>query len=275
MRATVDAVASTDYSTTLAVPGSQGECVATVEHLLAAVSACRLDDLIIEIDGPEVPILDGSSQEFVDACVRCGAASEGLDAPARDLRPRFRRYLDVKLPVCVSAPDNRREAWLLPKSSNMMSQTDLESLGAQAAQAWRAHKNTFGLTLSADVDFSERGLHRCAVETSVEIRREVASARTFVSTGHSAAMGRWLARAASIVLFFSTMPVYHSTMVDYAFQTSGRATSYWTVRSRASRPPASRPLHGVRPGHALNVELLKELMSNEENYAVVDVSVEK
>ena len=60
------------------------------------------------------------------------------------------------------------------------------------------------------------------------------------------------------------------------FQTSGRATAIGLCRrSRASRPPASRPLHGVRPGHALNVELLKELLSNEENYAVVDVSVEK
>ena len=254
--------------------------MATVEHLLAAVSACRLDDLIIDIDGPEVPILDGSSQEFVDAFGRCGAASEGLDAPARDSRPRFRRYLDVKQPVCVSAPDNRREAWLLPKSSNMMSQTDLESLGAQAAQAWRAHKNTFGLTLSADVDFSERGLHRCAVETSVErFVEEVASARTFTFQQDIQQLwGAGLAKGGSLdcALFFNDAGV---PLNDGGLRFPDEWARHKLLDCVGDLALAGHPLHahyhGVRPGHALNVELLKELMSNEENYAVVDVSVEK
>ena len=46
--------------------------VQTTEHLLAAVKGLEIDNLIIEIDGPELPILDGSSKPFVDAPLKCG-----------------------------------------------------------------------------------------------------------------------------------------------------------------------------------------------------------
>ena len=46
--------------------------VQTTEHLLAAVKGLEIDNLIIEIDGPELPILDGSSKPFVDALLKCG-----------------------------------------------------------------------------------------------------------------------------------------------------------------------------------------------------------
>src|ERR1700712_2608319 len=53
-----------------------GDCrqvsVSTVEHLLAALSGLRVDNALVEIDGPEMPIMDGSSQVFVDAIDRVG-----------------------------------------------------------------------------------------------------------------------------------------------------------------------------------------------------------
>jgi|SRR5688572_2719794 len=59
----LDHVTSTDRGTSL----SQGEArVHTVEHLLAAVVAKKIDNLVIEIDGPEIPILDGSFKPFFD-----------------------------------------------------------------------------------------------------------------------------------------------------------------------------------------------------------------
>jgi UDP-3-O-[3-hydroxymyristoyl] N-acetylglucosamine deacetylase len=47
----------------------QGVMIATVEHLLAALAGCHVDNCIIEIDSLEVPILDGSAEPFISfAC---------------------------------------------------------------------------------------------------------------------------------------------------------------------------------------------------------------
>ncbi len=56
-----------------------GVSVSTVEHLMAALSGCGILNATIEIDGPEVPILDGSAAEFVRAILRTGVRR--LDAP--------------------------------------------------------------------------------------------------------------------------------------------------------------------------------------------------
>src|SRR5207248_8715767 len=49
----------------------------TVEHLLAAVAAHLIDDLTIELTGPEPPILDGSVQPYFDALAQAGPAAVG------------------------------------------------------------------------------------------------------------------------------------------------------------------------------------------------------
>ena len=53
IKATVDAVHSTSFSTTIMAPGDPSVRISTVEHLLAAISA-RLDDTLIEVTGPEI-----------------------------------------------------------------------------------------------------------------------------------------------------------------------------------------------------------------------------
>jgi UDP-3-O-[3-hydroxymyristoyl] N-acetylglucosamine deacetylase len=62
--ASIDAVRETTLSTELVVDAAS---VRTVEHLLAALSAAGISDVWIEIDGPEVPLLDGSAQEWLQA----------------------------------------------------------------------------------------------------------------------------------------------------------------------------------------------------------------
>ncbi len=57
-------VSNTTLSTT--VSNSKGVSVSTIEHLMSALSGLHIDNLKIEIDGPEVPIMDGSSKEFVN-----------------------------------------------------------------------------------------------------------------------------------------------------------------------------------------------------------------
>ncbi|MEO8195034.1 MAG: bifunctional UDP-3-O-[3-hydroxymyristoyl] N-acetylglucosamine deacetylase/3-hydroxyacyl-ACP dehydratase [Gemmatimonadales bacterium] len=72
IRATVDQVTETERRTQL---GTGANTVYTVEHVLAAVSALGLDDLMIEMDGPEPPILDGSASAFFDALRDAGVAA--------------------------------------------------------------------------------------------------------------------------------------------------------------------------------------------------------
>ena len=72
IRATVDQVTETERRTQL---GSGNNTVHTVEHVLAAVAATGIDDVMIEMDGPEPPILDGSAAPFYEALSRAGLAA--------------------------------------------------------------------------------------------------------------------------------------------------------------------------------------------------------
>lgn len=69
-------VANTDRGTTLEKDGIR---ILTVEHLLAAVAGLCIDNVIIEMDGEEVPILDGSARPFIEALAEAGV--EEQDAP--------------------------------------------------------------------------------------------------------------------------------------------------------------------------------------------------
>ncbi|AQQ05786.1 UDP-3-O-[3-hydroxymyristoyl] N-acetylglucosamine deacetylase [Roseibium algicola] len=82
-------VSATALCTVLGDPSSEG--VATVEHLMAALFGMGVDNLIVEIDGPEMPVMDGSSVAFVEAIEQIGL--KRLD--------RGRRYLKVKKTVRV------------------------------------------------------------------------------------------------------------------------------------------------------------------------------
>ncbi len=77
-----NAVRSTHLCTSLM--NDDGIGVSTVEHVLAALSGCNVQNTIIEIDAPEVPILDGSAVPFVRAIVNCGLQT--LDKPIRAVK---------------------------------------------------------------------------------------------------------------------------------------------------------------------------------------------
>ncbi len=76
--------------------GADGTSVATVEHLLAALRGLGVDNAGIEVDGNEVPIMDGSAEPFVDAVEEIGLRY--LDEP--------RRYIKVLRPVKVTDGDS-------------------------------------------------------------------------------------------------------------------------------------------------------------------------
>jgi UDP-3-O-[3-hydroxymyristoyl] N-acetylglucosamine deacetylase / 3-hydroxyacyl-[acyl-carrier-protein] dehydratase len=92
VKLSLDNVRDTELGTTL---GDGAAEVRTVEHLLAAVGAMGLDNAVIEMSGPEVPIMDGSFRPFLEALQEAGL--EEQDAPARIWR--------VASPVVVDGPN--------------------------------------------------------------------------------------------------------------------------------------------------------------------------
>ncbi|GGG16539.1 UDP-3-O-acyl-N-acetylglucosamine deacetylase [Caldovatus sediminis] len=74
-----DRVVDTRLCTALGAPDAPEEArVGTIEHLMAAFAACGIDDAVAELDGPEVPILDGSAAPFVFLLDCAGSVASGL-----------------------------------------------------------------------------------------------------------------------------------------------------------------------------------------------------
>jgi UDP-3-O-[3-hydroxymyristoyl] N-acetylglucosamine deacetylase len=73
IKANVCFVSDTSFATTLA---SEGVKVGTVEHLLAALAGLHIDNVFVELDGPEVPIMDGSSLPFISKILEAGIAKQ-------------------------------------------------------------------------------------------------------------------------------------------------------------------------------------------------------
>lgn len=83
----IAASAANVRSTSLATTLADGDAsVGTVEHLMAALAGMGIDNARIEVEGPEVPILDGSAAPFVDAIRRAGMVTQA--SPRRDLSLR-------------------------------------------------------------------------------------------------------------------------------------------------------------------------------------------
>jgi UDP-3-O-[3-hydroxymyristoyl] N-acetylglucosamine deacetylase len=95
-----EAVVGTQLGTVLG--NEAGAAVSTVEHLMAALCALEIDNATVELDGPEVPITDGSAEPFVRLLDRAGRRRQ--EAP--------RAFIEVLAPVEVTEGDKR--AALLP-----------------------------------------------------------------------------------------------------------------------------------------------------------------
>lgn len=76
--------------------------VSTIEHLMAALAALAIDNCVVELDGPEVPIMDGSSEPFVQI----------LDRAGRRKQEAARRYIEILDTVVVE--DGDKSASLSP-----------------------------------------------------------------------------------------------------------------------------------------------------------------
>src|SRR3954469_13161925 len=110
--ATADSVISTEFATVLG--DRNGPLVSTAEHVLAALRGMGVDNATIEIDGPEVPIMDGSAAPFVVAIDQAGILTQSAS----------RRFLQVLKPVQVAMGDSFGE--LRPHAAGFRAEVEID-----------------------------------------------------------------------------------------------------------------------------------------------------
>ncbi|GFO65594.1 UDP-3-O-acyl-N-acetylglucosamine deacetylase [Geomonas paludis] len=99
----IEAHAQNVVNTRLSTTIGRGEAsVSTIEHLMAALYGCGIDNAHVDINGPEVPIMDGSAAPFVAAIVKAGTKES----------KKPRKYLVIKKPVSVT--DGDKKASIIP-----------------------------------------------------------------------------------------------------------------------------------------------------------------
>ncbi|MBI5264131.1 MAG: UDP-3-O-acyl-N-acetylglucosamine deacetylase [Bradyrhizobium sp.] len=144
VQATATSVIATDFATVLG--DREGPLVSTAEHVLAALRGMGVDNATIEIDGPEVPIMDGSAADFVAAIEQAGIITQS--AP--------RRFIQVLKPVQVAMGDSFGE--LRPHAAGFRAEVEIDfanpligrqkytlDLGAERFRREIARARTFGL----------------------------------------------------------------------------------------------------------------------------------
>ncbi len=230
------AVTATEFATVLG--DKSGPAVSTTEHVLAALHGLGIDNVVVEVDGPEVPIMDGSAEPFVAAIDQAGVAT--LAAP--------RRYIKVLRPVRVGK--NGCHAELRPYAR--------------------------GLRIEAEIEFDHALIGRQAFAIDVapdSFRRELARARTFGFMRDVAKL--WSAGYALGASFENTVVVAESRVLNAeGVRFPDEFVRHKAVDAIGDLALAGAPIlgayHSVRGGHKLNHAMLTALMADRSAWIYVD-----
>jgi UDP-3-O-[3-hydroxymyristoyl] N-acetylglucosamine deacetylase len=239
IRADVRAVTATEFATVLG--DAAGPLCSTAEHLLAALRGLGVDNTIIEIDGPEVPIMDGSAAAFVDAIDQAGLTTRALP----------RRYIEVIRPVRVAAKD-----------------------GAIGELRPYSH----GFRIEAEIDFDHPLIGHQALALDIEpdtFRREIARARTFGFMKDVSKL--WSAGYALGASFDNTLVVTDDRVLNpEGLRFADEFVRHKVLDAIGDLALAGQPLlaayRSVRGGHKLNHAVLSALMADKTAWRVVEFS---
>jgi len=141
IRALFSEVGATDFCTVLGDPA--GLHVSTVEHVMAALYALGIDNVTVEMDATEAPILDGSAAPFVEAFDQAGLETQRVS----------RRYIRVLKPVRV-----------------------------EHGASWAEFRPFAGTQFEVEIDFADKAIGRQALVAPLDadfFRKEISRARTF------------------------------------------------------------------------------------------------
>jgi len=214
--------------------------VSTIEHLLAALSGLGVDNVRVDVDGPEVPIMDGSAAAFVEAIDSVGVTD--LSAP--------RRYIKVLKPVRVE--HGRAFSELSP-----------------AAEGFR---------LEVEIDFPQGiiGRQKKTIDLDAKtFRREIARARTF---GFVSDVERlWKAGFALGASLENSVALEEGRILNpEGLRYADEFVRHKTLDAVGDLALAGAPLIGAYRsycgGHRMNVAVLEALFKDHSNYAIVEAS---
>ena len=219
------------------IENSAGVGVTMIEHVMAAFHALGIDNILIEIDSSEVPILDGSSAQIVELLNRAGTTS--LDAP--------RHYIEIIAPVMAKL-DNGAWAELSPADS---------------------------LQIDIDIDFDDPGIGKqaCHFDSALdEFSDEIAHARTFclhrdVEKMQQAGLGKGGSLQNAIVYRDGEI------MNEGGLRMDNECVKHKALDCIGDLYLAGMPIKGLliaeRPGHRLSTLLVQALLRDESAYRIV------
>lgn len=217
---------------------SRGDAkVGTVEHLMAALAALEVDDLIIEIDAPEVPVFDGSAAPFLFLIESAGVVAQGGARPV----------LEILRPVRVEQGEAYAE--LRPH---------------QAGGA--------GFELALSIAFSARAIGAQDLRFHLSedgFMDEIAQARTFTQLGEIEALrAAGLARGGSLA---NAVVVDDEKILNpEGLRFRDEFVRHKLLDAIGDLYLAGAPINGVfkghRTGHELNNRLLRAVFAAQENY---------
>ena len=238
VRADVRAVTATEFATVLG--DASGPLCSTAEHLLAALRGLHVDNVTIEIDGPEVPIMDGSASAFVDAIDQAGLTARALP----------RRYIEVLKPVRVAKGEAFGE--LRPYSH--------------------------GFRVEAEIEFDHPLIGKQALALDIEpktFRRELARARTFGFMKDVAKL--WSAGYALGASFENTLVISEDRVLNpEGLRYPDEFVRHKILDAVGDLALAGQPLlavyRTVRGGHKLNHAVLSALMADRTAWRIVEAA---
>ncbi|HEX7790759.1 MAG TPA: UDP-3-O-acyl-N-acetylglucosamine deacetylase, partial [Afipia sp.] len=238
VQAVAASVIATDFATVLG--DHQGALVSTAEHILAALRGMGVDNATIEIDGPEVPIMDGSAAPFVDAIDQAGIVQQSA----------ARRFIEILKPVQVTLGESFGEL--------------------------RPHAGGFRAELEIDFANSPIGRQAYAFDLDADsFRRDIARARTFGCMGDVAKL--WSAGYA-LGASLENSVVYDETRVlnTEGLRYADECVRHKVLDVVGDLALAGLPLIGlyrsVRGGHKLNHAVLTALMADRHAWRVVEAT---
>lgn len=237
VRADARAVTATEFATVIG--DAEGPLCSTAEHVLAALTGLGIDNAIIEIDGPEVPIMDGSAAPFVAAIDQAGIVT--LSAP--------RRFIKVLKPVRV----------------------------AQGEAFGELRPYSHGFRLDIEIEFKHPAIGRQSVgfDVSAEtFRNDIARARTFGFMRDVAKL--WNAGYALGASFENTLVVTEDRVLNpEGLRYPDEFVRHKALDALGDLSLAGAPLIGayrsLRGGHSLNHAVLSALMADRSAWMVVDM----
>ena len=238
IRADVRAVTATEFATVLG--DAKGPLCSTAEHLLAALRGLHVDNVVVEIDGPEVAIMDGSAAAFVDAIDQAGLTARALP----------RRYIEVIKPVSVSKDG--------------------------ACGELRPYQH--GFRVEAEIDFDHPLIGQQALSLDIEpdtFRREIARARTFGFMRDVSKL--WSAGYALGASFENTLVVSEDRVLNPdGLRFADEFVRHKVLDAIGDLALAGQPLlaayRTVCGGHKLNHAVLSALMSDRSAWRVVEAA---